>query len=121
MIREHLFHKRAPADPMFRWRGGEISRLEGLSDGVFAVTLTLLIVSVNVPTTFYELWRTIRDIPVFLASFVLLMMACPDAIDTGPHAPLVDGDGLSRRHPVRRSHAVSSSTAPSRPLSAGKP
>jgi len=37
MIREHLFHKRAPADPMFRWRGGDISRLEGLSDGVFGV------------------------------------------------------------------------------------
>jgi hypothetical protein len=34
MIREHLFHKRAPADPMFRWRGGDVSRLEGLSDGV---------------------------------------------------------------------------------------
>ena len=75
MIREHLFHKRAPADPMFRWRGGEVSRLEGLSDGVFAVTLTLLIVSLDVPGTFYELWLTVRDLPVFLASFLMLMMA----------------------------------------------
>jgi uncharacterized membrane protein len=75
MIREHLFHKRAPADPMFRWRGGDVSRLEGLSDGVFAVTLTLLVVSLSVPSTFYELWLTIRDLPAFLACFAMLMMA----------------------------------------------
>ena len=25
-IREHLFHKRIPTDPLFRWRGGEASR-----------------------------------------------------------------------------------------------
>ncbi len=75
MIREHLFSKRAPADPMFRWRGGDVSRLEGLSDGVFAMTLTLIVVSVNVPVTFYELWLTIRDLPIFLVSFLMLMMA----------------------------------------------
>jgi len=74
MIREHLFHKRAPADPMFRWRGGDLSRPEGLSDGVFAVTLTLLVVSLKVPTTFHELWLTIRDLPVFLVCFAMLMM-----------------------------------------------
>ena len=75
MIREHLFKKRAPADPLFRWRGGDISRQEGLSDGVFAVTLTLLVVSVNVPETFYQLWITVRDLPIFLVSFAMLMMA----------------------------------------------
>lgn len=75
MIREHLFHKRAPADPMFRWRGEAVSRLEALSDGVFALTLTLLIVTGAVPTQFYELWKTVRDLPVFLVSFAMLMMA----------------------------------------------
>lgn len=75
MIREHLFHKRAPADPLFRWRGAEVSRLEAFSDGIFAVTLTLLIVSVSVPSTFYHLWTTVRDLPVFLVSFAMLMMA----------------------------------------------
>ena len=74
-MREHLFDRRAPADPLFRWRGREVSRVEGLSDGVFAVTLTLLIVSVGVPATFYELWLVIRDLPIFLASFALLLMA----------------------------------------------
>jgi hypothetical protein len=43
MIREHLFHKRAPADAMLRWRGAEILRLEGLSAGVSAVTWRLII------------------------------------------------------------------------------
>jgi uncharacterized membrane protein len=75
MIRDHLFNKRAPADPLFRWRGGDVSRIEGLSDGVFAVTLTLLVISVNVPVTFYELWQTIKDLPIFFVSFSLLMMA----------------------------------------------
>ncbi len=73
MIREHLFHKRLGADPLFRWRGGEISRMEGLSDGVFAVTLTLLAFSLNTPKTFYELWLTIKEIPAFLVCFFILM------------------------------------------------
>lgn len=75
MLREHLFHKRAPADPLFRWRGGEVSRVEALSDGVFAVTLTLLIVSASVPETFYQLWLTIQALPVFLVCYLVLMMA----------------------------------------------
>lgn len=75
MIREHLFDKRAPADPHFRWRGGAVSRLEGFSDGVFAVTLTLLVVTTEVPGAFYEMWLLLRDLPVFLASFALLMLA----------------------------------------------
>jgi hypothetical protein len=75
MLREHVFNKRAAADPLFRWRGSAVSRLEGLSDGVFAVTLTLLVVSGGVPATFPELWDVIRDLPIFLASFALLLMA----------------------------------------------
>ena len=75
MIREHLFHKRAAADPLFRWRGGEVSRLEAFSDAVFALTLTLLVVSVSAPTSFYELYVTVRDLPIFLVSFAMLMMA----------------------------------------------
>ncbi|MCA8965499.1 MAG: DUF1211 domain-containing protein [Planctomycetes bacterium] len=75
MIREHLFHKRIATDPMFRWRGGEISRLEGLSDGVFALSLTLLVMSTEVPGTFYELWRAAVQLPIFVACFAMLMMA----------------------------------------------
>lgn len=64
-----------PTDRLFRWRGGEVSRLEGFSDGVFAVTTTLLIVSQSVPTTFHELWVVVRDLPVFLVCFAALILA----------------------------------------------
>lgn len=75
MLRAHLLDKKLVTDPFFRWRGGEISRLEGLSDGVFGLTLTLLVISQSVPTTFFELWNVIRDLPVFLFCFGLLMTA----------------------------------------------
>lgn len=77
MIREHLFEKRLPTDPLFRWRGGSVSRLEGFSDGVFAVSLTLLIAS-SVPDTFHELWQTIRDFPAYLITFVFLYVCWQD-------------------------------------------
>ena len=38
----------------FRWRGGEIARIEGLSDAVFAFCITLLVVSLEAPKTFAE-------------------------------------------------------------------
>lgn len=75
MIREHLFHKRGVTDPLFRWRGGDVSRIEGLSDGVFALTLTLLVMSTQVPGTFHELWRATTQLPIFVACFAMLMMA----------------------------------------------
>lgn len=74
MIREHLFNKKAPSDPLFRWRGGDTSRLEGLSDAVFAFALTLLVVSLGVPQNFYEVWLSIRDFPAFAMSFAVLIM-----------------------------------------------
>ena len=42
MIREHVFSGSTPSDKYFRWRGGEVSRLENLSDVVFALCLTML-------------------------------------------------------------------------------
>ncbi len=75
MIRGHLFHKRVPFDPLFRWRGGDVSRLEGLSDGVFAITLTLIVVSLQVPSSYVALLGTILDAPVFLLCFAVLMIA----------------------------------------------
>ena len=76
MIRAHLYHKQSTADHHFRWRGGEISRLEAFADGIFAITVTLLIVA-NTSSNygFYDLWLMVRDLPAFLASFAFIAYA----------------------------------------------
>jgi uncharacterized membrane protein len=71
MIRESLMHRQH--EPGFRWRGGEIARIEGLSDAVFAFAVTLLIVSLEVPKTFHELMTIMRGFVAFAICFVLLM------------------------------------------------
>ena len=45
MIREHIFSARTPTEPHFRWRGGDVSRIESLSDAAFAFALTWLLVA----------------------------------------------------------------------------
>jgi uncharacterized membrane protein len=55
MIRERLVRGGLGRENRFRWRGKEISRLEGLSDAVVAFAVTLLVVSLEVPRTFDEL------------------------------------------------------------------
>ncbi len=58
----------------FRWRGEEISRIEGLSDAVFAFAVTLLIVSTEVPKTFDDLILSLRAFFPFAACFVQIML-----------------------------------------------
>jgi uncharacterized membrane protein len=60
-------------DDGFRWRGVEVTRIEGLSDGVFAFAVTLLIVSLEVPKTFDELMAVMRGFPAFAICFALLL------------------------------------------------
>lgn len=69
------FSSSASADPDFRWRGGEVTRLEALSDGVFAITISLLVITLEVPANFSALSELIAQLPVFLASFLILMAA----------------------------------------------
>lgn len=66
--KHHLF-----VEPGFQWRGDEISRIEGLSDAVFAFAVTLLIVSLEVPKNFEEFYRTLAGLPSFAMTFVMLM------------------------------------------------
>lgn len=57
----------------FRLRGREVSRVEALTDGVFALAMTLLIVSVEVPSTFDDLVAIFPGFPAFAACFAILM------------------------------------------------
>ncbi len=74
MIREKLIDKHIGDNKKFRWRSHEISRIEGLSDGVFAFAVTLLVVSLEVPKTFSELMETMRGFGAFAISFTLLFI-----------------------------------------------
>lgn len=74
MIREKLIDKGFGDNKKFRWRSHEISRIEGLSDGVFAFAVTLLVVSLEVPRTFAELMFTMRGFGAFAISFTLLFI-----------------------------------------------
>ena len=74
MIREQLLQHDIGRDVKFRWRGHEISRIEGLSDGVFAFAITLLVVSLEVPKTFGELYQTMRGFGAFAICFALLFI-----------------------------------------------
>jgi uncharacterized membrane protein len=71
-MRRRLEHQGFGADHGFRWRGGDISRLEGLSDAVFAFAVTLLVVSLEVPETFDELLHVLHGFFAFAVCFTIL-------------------------------------------------
>jgi uncharacterized membrane protein len=73
MIRRQLMRNEPAARDGFRLRGlGEVSRVEALSDGVFAFAITLLVVSLEVPRTFDQLLATMRGFFAFAITFAML-------------------------------------------------
>ena len=53
-------------------RGNDVSRLEGFSDAVFGFTITLLVVSLEVPENFADLQRILTGFPAFAVTFTLI-------------------------------------------------
>jgi len=58
----------------FRWRSGEITRLEAFCDVVFGFALTLLVVSLEVPRNYEELMAAMRGFVPFAICFAQLVM-----------------------------------------------
>src|SRR5215472_3679531 len=58
----------------FRWRGGEITRLEAFCDVVFGFALTLLVVSLEVPRNYGELMAAMRGFVPFAICFAQPVM-----------------------------------------------
>lgn len=58
----------------FRWRAGEITRLEAFCDVVFGFALTLLVVSLEVPRSYAELMAVMRGFLPFAVCFAQLVM-----------------------------------------------
>ncbi|MEZ6015566.1 MAG: TMEM175 family protein [Planctomycetota bacterium] len=65
--------ERLSGEPFFRWRGGDVSRLEGLADAVFALALTLLVVRLDVPQTFGEVRFALARAPIYIGCFAIFL------------------------------------------------
>jgi uncharacterized membrane protein len=74
LIRKHIFPEHRPAGSAFYNRGQEIKRIETFSDAVFAFGITLLIVSLEVPKTFEELFTSMRGFFAFGICFSIVML-----------------------------------------------
>lgn len=58
----------------FRWRGGDVSRIEGMTDSVFALAITLLVLSTEVPSTNVEFLAMLEGLPAFATCFALFVL-----------------------------------------------
>ncbi|MDD8018246.1 MAG: TMEM175 family protein, partial [Bacteroidota bacterium] len=72
MIREKITGTNLGKEKGFRWRGDDISRIEGFSDNVFGFALTLLVVTLEVPRTFSQLEESLHGFVAFALAFALL-------------------------------------------------
>ena len=74
MIRRALFSRSTrEAEDAFAWRGEGVSRLENLSDIVFAFAISFLVAGSDLPRTFDELAETMVDFVAVGMCFALLL------------------------------------------------
>ena len=73
-MRQQLKERTNSKTHEFKLRGMEHTRIEGLSDGVFAIAIALLLISADVPERFDELKLFLKDFVPFGATIILLMV-----------------------------------------------
>lgn len=73
MIRE-IVGRDLDHDPRFRWRGGPVTRIENLSDIVFALAFGMIVSTAARPTTFSDLSAHLLTIVPVAAGFALLVL-----------------------------------------------
>lgn len=73
-MRKQLADNNFGQDDGFRWRGGEVSRVEALSDAAFAFAITLLVVSLEAPRVYSDLTYFMYDLIPFAICFGWLMV-----------------------------------------------
>jgi uncharacterized membrane protein len=74
VLRREVARLDAGRDSRFRWRGGDVSRVEAISDAVFGFAVTLIVVSLEAPKSFADLKTEMFSVPAFACSFALLLL-----------------------------------------------
>jgi uncharacterized membrane protein len=73
MLRE-TFKQHIGMNKEFRFRGAEPGRLENFSDAVFALAITLLLISTSPPVSFEQVSRFVWDLIPFSICIVLIIL-----------------------------------------------
>lgn len=72
-MRKHILSSENETMQGIRVRGLEVTRLEGLTDAMLGFAITLLIVAIEPPTEFDQLYNMILGFPAFAITFLLMM------------------------------------------------
>ncbi len=73
MVRD-IFKKNIGMNAEFRYRGMESGRLENFSDAVFALAITLLLISTSPPSTFEQIIKFTFDLLPFMMCITLIIL-----------------------------------------------